>query len=179
MAVPIRNAARIHSQLTMSCSQQRAHNRQQHAHFAGEHAAPRGGRRIHPLQRENKQRRRNNVGVLNQVPDNGLFGHFLSSRFLNIFSMRSVIRNPLTMLMTEVDHGDEAQHAPKVENPADSGHQDGAHYADARDGVGDRHQWRMQQRRYLADNLQADEGRQHEDVETQFEFGWHGIPQIL
>ena len=62
----------------------------------GEDAAPRGGRRVHPLQREDEQRRRDDVDVVDQVRPLLL----RLARFLNIFSMRSVIRNPLTMLVT-------------------------------------------------------------------------------
>src|SRR5204863_3526817 len=64
---------------------------------AGVDALPRGGRRVHPVERENEQRGRRDVGELGDAE-----GHarspargFLS--VLNIFSIRSVMRKPLTM----------------------------------------------------------------------------------
>src|SRR6185436_19486103 len=47
------------------------------------------------LKREHKQRRRGEIANLRK--DN----HLLGSRFLNIFSIRSVIRNPLTTLIVD------------------------------------------------------------------------------
>ena len=40
--------------------------------------------------------------------------------------------------------------------------QDRAHHGDGRDGVGQRHQRRVQQPRHAPDHVQADEGGQHE-----------------
>src|SRR6185312_11672039 len=101
-------------------SDQSAHNRQQHADFAREDAALRGRRGIHPLERKNEKGRRHQIGVLHQVLDHDLAGPFWSSRFLNILSIRSVIRNPLTMLITEVVTAMKPSTRPSVESPAAS-----------------------------------------------------------
>ncbi len=69
-------------------AQQRRHHRQQHPELAGEHAAPRRCRRRHPLQSKNETTGRNDVKSL---PD-GQIHFFAGSRFLNILSMRSVMR---------------------------------------------------------------------------------------
>src|SRR5689334_16392346 len=76
--------------------QQRADDRERHAADAGNHAASRGGRIAHPLEREDEQRGRDEIDQLNQRVD-----HLAGSRFLNIFSMRSVMRNPLTMFVVD------------------------------------------------------------------------------
>src|SRR5262249_19587427 len=57
-------------------------------------------RAVQPAQREDEQARREQVEELGRrVGDAG--AHRLGSRSLNILSMRSVIRKPLTMLVTE------------------------------------------------------------------------------
>src|SRR5205823_2443523 len=74
---------------------ERAADRHQHPRLPGEDTAARARRRIHPLQREDEQRAGDDVDVVDER------AHYrFSSRFLNIFSMRSVIRNPLTMFVT-------------------------------------------------------------------------------
>src|ERR1019366_7568552 len=78
--------------------QQRAHNCQQHAELAGPHTVPRGGRTAHELQRKNEQRRRNQIREFDEVLAMQHYG-FCGLLDLNIFSMRSVIRNPPTTLL--------------------------------------------------------------------------------
>ena len=69
--------------------QQRADDRQQHSDFAGDHAAARGRGRAHPLERENEQSGGDDV----ERPEKRCcIISSPGSRFLNIFSMRSVIR---------------------------------------------------------------------------------------
>src|SRR5215471_3541096 len=75
--------------------QQRADDRRAHAGDAGEHAAPRRLRRVEPPQREDEEDRGGEVTELDQV-----LVHFEPfSR--NIFSMRSVMRKPDTMLVID------------------------------------------------------------------------------
>src|SRR6201984_855105 len=71
----------------------RAH-RHEHSDHARGHAATGGLRIVHPVEREDEQRRRDDGGELRDS-----VGHC----FLNIFSMRSVIRNPLTMLVVDAN----------------------------------------------------------------------------
>src|SRR5580698_8175678 len=68
---------------------------QQHPGLSGENSTARSGRGVHPLQGENEQRRRDDVQIAAQVRH-----YFFSSRLLNILSMRSVMRKPLTILVT-------------------------------------------------------------------------------
>src|SRR5260370_12905698 len=75
-------------------SDQRAGDGHQHSGLAREDAAARRHRRVHPFQRENEKRTGNDVDVVDQGAH-----YFFSSLRLNIFSMRSVIRKPLTMLV--------------------------------------------------------------------------------
>src|SRR5712671_2318416 len=74
--------------------QHRPDHGQSHSPHAGEHATARGFRIAHPLERQNEECRGDQVNQLNE-----LIGHL--SRRLNIFSMRSVIRKPLTMLVVD------------------------------------------------------------------------------
>src|SRR5262249_2098265 len=77
--------------------EQRADDREGHARDARADAAPRGVRAREPAQREDEQRRRGEVTQLGDGRDHDL------PRSLNILSMRSVIRNPETMLVTEAN----------------------------------------------------------------------------
>src|SRR5262249_45663024 len=63
-------------------------------------ASPRRRRRVHPMQRENEQRRRDEISELADVVhhDFAAVWDFVS---LNILSILWVIRNPLTMFVTE------------------------------------------------------------------------------
>ena len=77
---------------------------QQHADLAGPHTVTGRGRRTHPLQREDEQRAGDEIGDFDYDLTGGLaslFRRHLSAGplALNIFSMRSVIRNPPTMLL--------------------------------------------------------------------------------
>ena len=99
MAAPIKNATRIHSQIDDFVTQQRADDGEQHADLAGQDAAAGGCGRVQPLDgkddRERRERGRRNCQICPVIYGFRLGGSFLR----NIFSMRSVIRNPLTMLM--------------------------------------------------------------------------------
>src|SRR5262245_36680485 len=85
---------------------ERADDGQRHASDARENATACGGRIAHPFEREDEQRGRDEVDQLNELID-----HFAcpgpvaaaGSRFLNIFSMRSVMRKPLTMLVVDAN----------------------------------------------------------------------------
>src|SRR5215472_254293 len=59
------------------------------------------GRRTHPLERQNEERARDQVNDFDEVLAACQFVHdFVAGRLLlNIFSMRSVMRNPPTMLL--------------------------------------------------------------------------------
>src|SRR5262249_55245237 len=88
--------------------QQSAADGQHHADFARQNSAPRRRRRIHPLERENKERAGDQIDQSDEalaarelchdlavVPANLGLGRL----DLMIFSMRSVMRNPPTMLL--------------------------------------------------------------------------------
>src|SRR5438309_157957 len=80
--------------------QQRARDGQHHADLAGPYSAPGSARRAHPFQRQNEERAGDQINDLNDVLIPGEIGHGLVGRLvLNIFSMRSVIRNPPTTLL--------------------------------------------------------------------------------
>ena len=75
-----------------------AHHRQGHGRHAGHDALARGFGIAHPPQRQDEEGGGDEVEKL----DEGLGAHFATfSCFLNIFSMRSVMRKPLTMLVVE------------------------------------------------------------------------------
>src|SRR5690349_15946313 len=80
---------------------QRGDNSEEHAEFPSPNAAACRGRRTHPFEREDEQPRRNQVDHLNRLlGDQRCSVHyFFGLLVLNIFSMRSVIRNPLTRLL--------------------------------------------------------------------------------
>src|SRR5882672_4212069 len=75
--------------------QQCAHDRQQHANFARAHTTSRRDRRTQPLDGKNNAESGNDVRCLPK----GIVHFPPVSFFLNILSIRSVIRNPATMLM--------------------------------------------------------------------------------
>src|SRR5215470_19888592 len=81
--------------------QQRARDGQQHAELTGPDALARRGRRAHPLQGENEEGACNQVDDFDDVLASGEFVHDLGAGRLdlNIFNMRSVIRNPPTILL--------------------------------------------------------------------------------
>src|SRR3989442_18847 len=83
-----------------SVVQQRARNGQHHTDLAGPDSAPGSARRAHPFQRQNEERAGDQINDFNDVLISGEIGHGLVGRLLlNIFSMRSVIRNPPTTLL--------------------------------------------------------------------------------
>src|SRR5437763_601955 len=83
-----------------SVVQQRARNGQHHTDLAGPDSAPGSARRAHPFQRQNEQRAGDQINDFNDVLISGEIGHGLVGRLLlNIFSIRSVIRNPPTTLL--------------------------------------------------------------------------------
>ena len=68
--------------------------RHQHPRDPRPDAPARGLRIVHPVQREDEQGR---------CQDGGELGDGVGHCFLNIFSMRSVIRNPLTMFVMDAN----------------------------------------------------------------------------
>src|ERR1700680_2655927 len=52
-----------------------------------------------------------------------------------------------------------------------AGNQKRSHQRDPRDGVGQRHQWRVHQLGHAPDDLEPQEGGQHEDVQSDLEVG--------
>src|SRR5947207_15761551 len=83
-----------------SVVQQRARNGQHHTDLAGPDSAPGSARRAHPFQRQNEQRAGDQINDFNDVLISGEIGHGLVGRLLlNIFSIRSVMRNPPTTLL--------------------------------------------------------------------------------
>src|SRR5205823_7417551 len=69
-------------------------HRYQHPRHARHHGVAGGLRVVHPVQREDEQRRRE---------DGGDLGDGVRHCFLNIFSIRFVMRNPLTMFVMEAN----------------------------------------------------------------------------
>src|SRR5437870_5504050 len=83
-----------------SVVQQRARNGQHHTDLAGPDSAPGSARRTHPFRRQYEERAGDQINDFNDVLISGEIGHGLVGRLvLNIFSMRSVIRNPPTTLL--------------------------------------------------------------------------------
>ena len=112
----------------------------------------------HPHQREDEQNRGNQVNRLND----GVHVHDLpGSRFLNILSIRSVSRKPLTMFVIEATTATVPRIVVKLGLLA-AGQHDRPDHGDGRNGVGQRHQRRVQQPRDVADHQQPGERGQHE-----------------
>src|SRR5690606_29206393 len=78
--------------------QQRADHGERHRRDAGQHRAARRRRIAHPLEREDEERGRDQVDNVDCLRT-----HLRGSRFLNIFSMRSVMRKPLTMFVVDAN----------------------------------------------------------------------------
>ena len=76
---------------------QGADNSEQHGGYACPNGTPCSLRLVHPFERQDEQGSRGQISELNQAAHLGL----VSSLFLNIFNMRSVIRKPLTMFVTD------------------------------------------------------------------------------
>ena len=126
--------------------EERADDGQQHAGFAGEDAAARGGRRAQPLERQDEQRRRNDVEDFNDVFTTHEVGHGLGALLtLNILSMRSVMMNPPTMLLVAATMAMVPRMVASWLLPL-AREDDGAHHGDGVERVGERHQRRVQQR---------------------------------
>src|SRR5215471_5313607 len=79
--------------------QQRAADRQQHAQLSGVDPASRRAWRTHPLQRKNEKNAGDEINDLNDALCNGQSVHLVGRLVLNIFSMRSVMMKPPTMLL--------------------------------------------------------------------------------
>src|SRR5439155_357067 len=80
--------------------QQRARDGQHHTDLTGPYSVAGSARRAHPSQRQNEERAGDQINDFNDVLISGEIGHGLVGRLvLNIFSMRSVIRNPPTTLL--------------------------------------------------------------------------------
>ena len=122
--------------------EQRADDRQQHADFTRPDAAPRRRRRTQPLQRQDEENDSDDVRHFNHVR---LWNHGFCVRLdLNIFSMRSVMMKPPTILLVCGDNRDR----PKNEGQrglALARQDDGADHRDGIESIGQRHQRRVQQ----------------------------------
>ncbi len=94
-----------------------------------------------------------------------LFHYCPGSRFLNIFSMRSVIRKPLTMLVIEAKTATAPRTVVSVRLLL-AGQQHRADDGDRGDGVGQRHERRVEQPRDAPDDVHPQEGGQHQDEEA-------------
>src|SRR5713226_2973176 len=76
-------------------------DRNRRRHHAGVHALTSGGGRVHPVQRQDEQRRGDEVPELPDVIDHDPLAPPPFPLVLNILSIRSVIRKPLTMFVIE------------------------------------------------------------------------------
>ena len=75
-------------------------NREHHADFAGQNAAPRGRRRVHPLESQDEQRAGYEINESDEcLTAKDRCHDFVGRLDLNIFNMRSVIKKPPTMLL--------------------------------------------------------------------------------
>src|SRR5680860_827494 len=74
------------------------------------------------------------------------------------------------------DHGDDPD--DRLRRPLRRGreHEQRADNADPADGVGARHQRGVQDRRYLGDDLEAHEAREHEDIHRKEQSSHNSIP---
>ena len=90
---------------------------------------------------------------------------FLGPLALNILSIRSVITNPPTTLLVAAMIAMVPSTVASVLSLR-AGQDDRADHRDRIQRVGQRHQRRVEQRRDPPDHLEADESRQHEDVEA-------------
>ena len=135
-----------------------------HGRHAGVHALAGGGRRVHPVQREDEQDRRDEVGELDDR-----VAHERSSAFGVPVGLEH-LQHPVgdQEAADDVGHRGEQRDRAQDADPGGivaAGHDDRADHRDGRDGVGERHQRRVQQPRDPADHAQPDERGQHEDVQ--------------
>ena len=147
--------------------QQGPANGQGHADFAGSDAALGGGRTAQPFQRKNKENAGNQVDDLDDLLiSREVGGHgFVGRLDLNILSMRSVIRKPPTTLLVAAITARTPNTNESVLLCSPTRH-DGADDRDGVEGIGKRHERRVEQRRDSPDDLKSDEGRQHKNVES-------------
>ena len=100
---------------------------------------------------------------------------FLDLLSLNMRNMRSVIRNPPTMLLKAAATATAPRTVESVLSmPA--GDDDGRHHHNRVQSVGEGHQRRVQQRRDSPDHFESDEARQHEYVQAVDEIECHKVP---
>src|SRR5258708_19960178 len=80
--------------------QQSAADSEHHADFSSEDAPAGGGRRVHPLERQNEEGAGNEINQSDECLAACERSHgFVGRLDLNIFTIRSVMRNPPTMLL--------------------------------------------------------------------------------
>ncbi len=147
--------------------QERAADGRQHGHHARENAPPGRAGVVHPHQREDEQDRGNQV---NQF-FSGVYVHDLpGSRFLNILSIRSVSRKPLTMLVIEATTATVPRIVVKPVSwlPASTIEPTTAM---AEIALVKRHQRRVEQPRHVADHQQPGERGQHQHVQKRQKVG--------
>ncbi len=164
-----------------ACVEERAADGEHHAGFAGEKAAARGDGRAEPLERKNEESGGDEVGALDQRVGGEEGSHFAATR-----------RRSTTFGPTRLEH---LQHAVGDDEAADdvagggddgdgaedrgeigfvfTGEDDGADDGDGVESVGERHQWRVKQRRDAADDFESDECGQHEDVKASEQIQLH------
>ena len=125
--------------------EKRNHDRQGGADFSRQNAPARGHRRAQELERKNEENDRDNVGEIEILLQRELVHDFFDLRDLNMRSMRSVIRNPPTMLLNDAATAMAPSTVVSVRlMPA--GDDDGGNHHDRVESVGQRHQGRVQQR---------------------------------
>ena len=103
------------------------------------------------------------------------YRHFAVSFLRNIFSMRSVIRNPLTMLIVDDTTAMQPSTLLNSRRSPAPAIRIAPTTRDRRDRVGQRHQRRVEQRRNPAHQLQAQRHRQHQNIQTLFNFVAHAF----
>ena len=120
-------------------------------------------RRTQPFERQDETHDGDNVGRIDQLLKCECAHGFLVLPVLNMRSMRSVMKNPPTMLLKEAATAT----APRTVESlrfVSAGDDDGSHHHNRVERVGERHQRRVQQRRDALDDLKTDKPRKNEDI---------------
>ncbi len=169
---PMISGMRIHLYCASSGLKSVATDGQGRADLSRQNAPARGRRRTQELERKNEENNRDNVGEIEILLKRERGHDCFDLPDLNMRSMRSVIRNPPTMLLNEAA----TAIAPRIvvePRLMPSGDDDGGDDHDGVERVGQRHQRRVKQRRNALDHFKPHEPGQNEDIQIRDEIRWH------
>ncbi len=153
---------------------ERADDGREHAGLGKEHAAARGLRVRHALEREDEEDGSDEVSSFHEV---GGEGHFVLPRLFGL-ALVEHLQHAIgdAEAANHVDGGggdrDESQDVREQRIVRRTRQNQRADERDAGDGIGGGHQRRVQQRRHAADDLVAQKGSQGEDVNRSDQDGW-------